>query len=159
MCNFHVYKWENAYSKDLNAWRILMNFHFLLRWKKAGALVHVYLWEHIVSLNYRITWWIFTKFGRDKGLATPHICIDFWAKSAQGWIQGRAIIGQRRTLFPKNFFRPKGYGNKPNAKQLSRSIWEEVLLFLVSLRSQIFDAFLAGFFWTLSFWCILMQFL
>ena len=24
----------------------------------------------------------------------PHICIDFWAKSAQWWIQGRAIIGQ-----------------------------------------------------------------
>ena len=24
---------------------------------------------------------------------TPHICIDFWAKSAQGLIQGGAIIG------------------------------------------------------------------
>ena len=24
---------------------------------------------------------------------TPHICIDSWAKSAQGWIQGRAKIG------------------------------------------------------------------
>ena len=27
-------------------------------------------------------------------LMTPHICIDCWAKSAQWWIQGRAIIGQ-----------------------------------------------------------------
>ena len=25
----------------------------------------------------------------------PHICIDCWAKSAQWWIQGRAIIGQQ----------------------------------------------------------------
>ena len=24
---------------------------------------------------------------------TPHIRIDFWAKSAQGWIQGRTKIG------------------------------------------------------------------
>ena len=24
---------------------------------------------------------------------TPHICIDSWAKSAQGWIQGGAKIG------------------------------------------------------------------
>ena len=28
--------------------------------------------------------------GRDKVLMTPHICIDSWAKSAQGWIQGGA---------------------------------------------------------------------
>ena len=28
--------------------------------------------------------------GRDKVLMTPHIFIDFWAKSAQGRIQGRA---------------------------------------------------------------------
>ena len=47
-----------------------------------------------VSLNYRIVRLIFTKLGRDKVLMTPHICIDFWAKSAQGWIQGRAKIGQ-----------------------------------------------------------------
>ena len=23
--------------------------------KRGGALVHVYVWEHVVSLNYRIT--------------------------------------------------------------------------------------------------------
>ena len=59
-----------------------------------GALVHVYVWEHIVTLNCRITWWIFTKLCRDKVLKTLLICIHFWAKSAQWWIQGRAIIGQ-----------------------------------------------------------------
>ena len=26
MCNFHVYKWEKGYIKELNAWRFLMNF-------------------------------------------------------------------------------------------------------------------------------------
>ena len=34
LCNFHVYKWENAYSKDLNAWGIFIIF---LRWKKGGG--------------------------------------------------------------------------------------------------------------------------
>ena len=33
-----------------------------------GALVHVCVLAHIVSLNYRIAWWIFTKLGRDKVL-------------------------------------------------------------------------------------------
>ena len=45
------------------------------------------------------------------------------------------------------FFRPEGYSNKPNAKQWSRNMWEEVLLFLVPFRIQIFDAFLTSF-WT-----------
>ena len=55
LCNFHVYKWENAYSKYLNAWKILMNFYLLIEVKEGGcALVHVYVLEHIVSLNYRI---------------------------------------------------------------------------------------------------------
>ena len=66
-----------------------------------GALVHVYVLEHIVSLNYRIAWWIFTKLGRDKVLITPHICIDSWAKSAQGWIQGGAKIGPGGSLFKR----------------------------------------------------------
>ena len=66
----------------------------LLRWKGGGgALVHVYVREHRVSLNYRITWWIFTKFGRDKVLMTPAHLYWILDQSAQGWIQGRAIIG------------------------------------------------------------------
>ena len=55
--------------------------------------MHAYVLEHIVSLNYRIARLIFTKLGRDKVHMTPHICIDSWAKSAQGWIQGGAKIG------------------------------------------------------------------
>ena len=48
----------------------------------------------------------------------------------------------------RNFFlRPEGYSDKPNGQQWSRSMWEEVLLFLVPFRSQIFDAFLTSF-WT-----------
>ena len=46
---------KNAYIKDLNALRILMNFFmYLFRWKRGGgALMHVYVWEYIVSLYYR----------------------------------------------------------------------------------------------------------
>ena len=77
-----------------------------------GALVHVYVLEHIVSLNYKIAWLIFTKLGRDKVLMTRDICIDSWAKSAQGWIQGGAKIGHGGFPSQKNFFfRPEGYSN------------------------------------------------
>ena len=68
---------------------------------RGGALVHVYVLEHIVSLNYIIAWWIFTKLGRDKALMTPHICIDSWAKSALGWIQGGAKKGPGGSLLQR----------------------------------------------------------
>ena len=62
-----------------------MNFYIFIKVKgRGGGVVHVYVWEHRVSLNYRIAWWIFTKLGRDKVLMTPNICFDFWAKSARG---------------------------------------------------------------------------
>ena len=32
-----------------------MNFNLFVKVKGGGALVHVYVWEHIVTLNYRIT--------------------------------------------------------------------------------------------------------
>ena len=82
-----------------------MNFYLFIEVKKGGggALVHVYVLEHIVSLNYKIAWLIFTKLGRDKALMTPHICIDSWAKSAQGWIQGGAKIGPGGSLFQRTF--------------------------------------------------------
>ena len=36
-----------------------MNFNLFIyqgeKWGGEGALVHVYVWEHIVTLNYRIT--------------------------------------------------------------------------------------------------------
>ena len=50
---------------------------------------------------------------------TPNICIDFWAKSAQEWIQSGAKVGHGGgggVPSPKNFFfRPEGYSNKANA--------------------------------------------
>ena len=78
-------------------------FIYLLKWKRGGgvALVHVYVLEHIVSLNYKIALWIFTKLGRDKVLMTPNICIDSWAKSAQGLIQGWAKIGPGGSLLQR----------------------------------------------------------
>ena len=32
---------------------------------------------------------------------TPQICIHFWAKSAQGWIQGGSKIGHRGSLLQR----------------------------------------------------------
>ena len=56
-------------------------------------------------------------------------------------------IGHMGSPSLSSFFRPEGYSNKPNAKQWSRSMWEEVLLFLVPFWSPILDAFLTSF-WT-----------
>ena len=46
---------KNAYIKDLNALRILMNFLCIYSCEKRGGgpLMHVYVWEHIVSLYCR----------------------------------------------------------------------------------------------------------
>ena len=46
---------KNANIKDLNALRILMNFLCIYLGEKrgGGALMHVYVWEYIVSLYYR----------------------------------------------------------------------------------------------------------
>ena len=44
---------KNAYIKDLNALRILMNFLCIYLGEKGGgegALMHAYVWEYIVSL-------------------------------------------------------------------------------------------------------------
>ena len=52
-----------------------------------GALMHVYVWEHIASLYYRTTSWMFTKLGRDEVLMARHMHKDVLA---QGRIQGEA---------------------------------------------------------------------
>ena len=39
--------------------------------------VHVYVWERIVSLTYRTTSWMFTKFGRDEVFMAPHASLCF----------------------------------------------------------------------------------
>ena len=68
---------------------------YLFRWRKGGALMHVYEWEHIVSLSYRTNRWIFMKLGRDEVLMVPYKCCCFSARSVQGRIQGGAkmVIG------------------------------------------------------------------
>ena len=58
-----------------------------------GALMHVYVLEHIVSLSSRTACWIFMKLGRDEVLMVPYKCCCFSARSVQGWIQGGAKIG------------------------------------------------------------------
>ena len=72
----------------------------------------------------------------------------FFSQIRPEWIQGGAKIGLGGSPATKNFFfNSEGYSNKPNAYQWSRNMWEEVLLFLVPFRSQIFDAFYTSF-WT-----------
>ena len=56
--------------------------------KGGGALMHVYVWEHIVSLYYRTALLMFTKLGRDEVLTVPYKCCCFSARFVQGRIQG-----------------------------------------------------------------------
>ena len=68
-----------------------MNFLWIyLGEKRRGALLHVYVWEHIASLYYRTARWMFTKLGRDEVLMARHMHKDVLAISAQGRIQGEA---------------------------------------------------------------------
>ena len=71
-----------------------MNFLWIYlgeKWKGGrGALMHVYVWEHIASLYYRTAKCMFTKLGRDEVLMARHMHRDVLAISAQGRIQGEA---------------------------------------------------------------------
>ena len=78
--------------------------------------MHVYVWEHIVSLYYRTAYWMFMKLGRDEVLMVPYKCCCFFARSVQGWIQDGAKIGHKGSPSSTNFFFGlKGCSNKPNA--------------------------------------------
>ena len=73
-----------------------MNFLCIYLCEKGGGeLMHVYVWEHIVSLYYRTAQWIFMKVGRDEVLMVHYKCCCFSARSIQGRIQGGAKIGHR----------------------------------------------------------------
>ena len=52
--------------------------------------MHVYVWEHLASINYRTAYRMFTKLGRDEVLMARHMHKDVLAISAQGQIQGEA---------------------------------------------------------------------
>ena len=81
-----------------------------------GALMHVYIWEHIDSLYYSTAQWMFTKLGRDEVLMVPYKWCCFSARFPQGRIQGWAKIGHAGSPSSTNFlFRLEGYSNKPNS--------------------------------------------
>ena len=70
-------------------------------WGGGGALMLVYVWEHIVSLYYRTALWMFTKLGREKVLMAQHMHSDVLAISTQGWIQGDEKISHGGPLLQK----------------------------------------------------------
>ena len=81
-----------------------MNFLCIYLGEKGGggSLMHVYVWEYIVSLYYRTTSWMFTKLGRDEMLMVPYKCWFFFSgRSVQGRIQGGAKIGHGGPLLQR----------------------------------------------------------
>ena len=63
--------------------------------------MHIYIWEHIVSLYHRTAEWMFTKLGRDEVLMVTYKCYCFSARSVQGRIQGGAKIGHGGLLLQR----------------------------------------------------------
>ena len=63
--------------------------------------MHVYVWEHIVSLSYRTNRWIFTKLGSDEVLIVPYKCCCFSARSVHWQSQGGAKIVHGGPLFQR----------------------------------------------------------
>ena len=77
--------------------------------------MHVYVWEHIASINYRTAYRMFTKLGRDEVLMARHMHKDV-GHICSGADPGRGKIGHRGSPSSKNFFfRPEAYSNKPNS--------------------------------------------
>ena len=99
----------------------------------------------LVSLYYRTAGWIFMKLGKDEVLMAPHLWFGFTARSAQVWIQGGIKIGHGGAPSQKDLlFRLDDWKTKATNRLYSndlKSLNEEVLLFLVPFRSQIFDMF------------------
>ena len=50
--------------------------------------------QHMVRLFYRTNEWMFSKHRREEVLTALHMRLGFLARSAQGWIQDGATIGQ-----------------------------------------------------------------
>ena len=73
----------------------------------------MYTLEHIISLSYRTTLWMFTKLDRDEVLIVTHLCIGFSANSSlhPGADPGQGNlpkIGQMRGSFSKGLLLPIG---------------------------------------------------
>ena len=92
-----------------------MNFLCIYLGEKGGGLLmHVYVWEHIVSLYYRTAGCLQNLVGMKCSLSLTKVVV-LLARSVQGRIQGRAKIGHRGSLSSTIFFfRLEGYSNKLN---------------------------------------------
>ena len=55
--------------------------------------MHVYVWEHIVSLYFRTAHLIFTKYGRDEVLIAGHMHLICFGHICPGVDPGRGKIG------------------------------------------------------------------
>ena len=51
--------------------------------------MHVYVWEHIISLYYRTTKWMFVKLGRDEVLMVPYKFVVFRPDPSRGGSRGK----------------------------------------------------------------------
>ena len=86
-----------------------MNFLCIYLGEKGGgvALMHVYVWEHIVSLYYSTAWRMFTKLGRDEVLMVLTSVVVF-QPDPPGADPGRGQNRSHGVPFFNNFFLQTG---------------------------------------------------
>ena len=122
---------------------IFMNFYEFFSYveRKGGGS-----FSYIFCFFSRTTWQIFMKLGRYEVLMVPYKCCCFSSRSVNRWRHHRQKYVPEGTPSLTNFFfRTEACFDKPKASVWFREMSQEVLLFLVPLRNQIFDAFLTSF--------------
>ena len=117
LSNYHqlcvVYMWNNFCIQVLAIFWILRIFIFIWLKGMRVALMHVYVWEHMFRIIYRITGSMFKKFGRNEVRMVSHMYTWLSARSPKGLVQGWAKIGHGGVPSLTNvFFRPNGFINK-----------------------------------------------
>ena len=63
--------------------------------------MHEYVLEHIVSLYYRIAWWMFTELGRGEVLIAPHLFLGFFLEICLGMDPGESQNRSMKCPFSK----------------------------------------------------------
>ena len=114
LCNFHVYKWENASIKDKYALRILMNISCIYLGEGRGGGLHLcmYIFGNTESAfpTELIYEYLRNLVGMKYSWSLTSVVV-FRRGGSRAW-QNRSRGSPSFTNF---FFRSEGYSNKPNA--------------------------------------------
>ena len=97
---------------------ILLIFYVFILAKEGMALMHVFVLEHLVSLQYRTAWLMFTKLGMDELFMAPHTFLCILTRSALVWSREGQKLMKEEPFFKKT----SSSGRKATVTNRMRSI-------------------------------------